>query len=81
MFLQLISKLPIAQFNFNIVTCMSVVIDAVWIGYWIYGQNSELKVITALSLISTIYKSLLQTLSSPARNNFNSRFLVTDVNN
>jgi hypothetical protein len=31
-------------------------------------------------MISALYKLLLQTLSSPARNVFNSRFLVTDVN-
>jgi hypothetical protein len=44
-----------------------------------FAHHSELQVITALPLLSTVHKSLHRK-SSPARNNFNSRFLVTDVN-
>jgi hypothetical protein len=40
-----------------------VTIDGVWTGYWIYWHNSELQVIKAPLVISTIHKSLLQTLS------------------
>jgi hypothetical protein len=35
-----------------------VTVEGVWIEYWIYWYNSELQEITALSLISTLYKSL-----------------------
>jgi hypothetical protein len=35
--------------------CMNI--EVISIGYWIYWHNSELQIITALSLISTLYKS------------------------
>jgi hypothetical protein len=41
----------------------SVTRDGIWIGYCIYWHNSELQVITASSLISTLYNSLFQPLS------------------
>jgi hypothetical protein len=40
-----------------------VTIDGVWIACWIYRPQLGLHVIIALSLISTLHKSLLQTLS------------------
>jgi hypothetical protein len=40
-----------------------VTIDGLWTGEWIYWYHSELQVIKAPPLISTLYKSLLQTLS------------------
>jgi hypothetical protein len=43
--------------------CRGVTIDGVWIGYWIYWHNSELQIITAISLISSFYKSPQHTLS------------------
>jgi hypothetical protein len=48
----------------NTVMYFAVTTDGVWIGYWIYWHNSELQVITTLSLISTLYKSLAHTKSS-----------------
>jgi hypothetical protein len=59
-----------------------VTIDGVWTGYWIYWQTcthqSEIQVITALSLSSTIHRSPHHPLSLfPACRVFNSRFLAT----
>jgi hypothetical protein len=48
------------------VTYWSMTTDGVWIGYWIYWpltHNPWVQVITVSSLISTLYKSLLQTLT------------------
>jgi hypothetical protein len=44
-----------------------------------FTHDSELQAITAISLISTIHKSL-HAKSFPAHSVFNSSFLVTDVN-
>jgi hypothetical protein len=44
-----------------------------------YTRHSELQVITALVLISTLYKPL-HPKSSPARSVFTSRYLVTALN-
>jgi hypothetical protein len=46
----------------------------------VYAQDSELQALTALSLISTLYKSL-HAKSSPACSVFTSRWLVTALNN
>jgi hypothetical protein len=59
-----------------------MIIDGVWIGELdlkTYTHHSELQVITALSLISTLHKSLAQAKSSQSA--FTSRFMVTDLNN
>jgi hypothetical protein len=53
-----------------------VTLDGDWTTY---THHSELQVITALSLVSTVHK-LLHAESSPACNIFKSHFLVTDVN-
>jgi hypothetical protein len=49
----------------NIITYLCVTIDWVWIGEWVttYTHRLELHVITALSLISTLYKSPQHPLS------------------
>jgi hypothetical protein len=62
-----------------------VTIDGVWIGYWIYWHicthQSEPQVITALSLISTLYISLHHPVCLfPDCCLFNSRFLATASN-
>jgi hypothetical protein len=58
-----------------------VAIDGVGTGYWIYWYNSELKLVTALSLISTIHRSPQQLLSLfAACCVFNSRSLRTAFN-
>jgi hypothetical protein len=64
------------------VTHLGVTIDGVWIGeldlLTTCTHHAELEVITALSLISTLYKSLHATSSHFS---FTNRFLVTDLNN
>jgi hypothetical protein len=61
-----------------------VTIDWVRTGEWIYWtlihNDSELQTSAALSLVYTLYKSL-HAKFSPACSVFNSRFLVTDINN
>jgi hypothetical protein len=69
------------QCHSNIVTYFrSVAIDGIWVGYWIYWHNSELQVITVLSLISTLYKSL-HTRCSPACSVSNSHSVAVASNN
>jgi hypothetical protein len=61
---------------------LGVTLDGVWIGdsiYWLLVYPSELQVITVLSLISTLYKSL-NSKSPRIYSDFNSSFLVTASN-
>jgi hypothetical protein len=66
----------------DIVTYLGVTIEGVWIGeldlLTTRTHHSELQVITAPSLISTLYKSLHP--KSP-QFTFTNRFLLTDLNN
>jgi hypothetical protein len=68
-----------------IVTYLRMTIDGVWIGeldlLTTYTQHSELQILTELSFISTLHKSLQHPLSLfPACCAFISRSLATDYN-
>jgi hypothetical protein len=70
--------------NYNIVNCMCVTVDGVWIGkriYWpLIPHDSELQVITAPPLISTIHKSPWHPLSLFEPAVFTSRSLAKTSN-
>jgi hypothetical protein len=63
--------------------CTGVTIDGVWIGwldlFTIYMHQSEPQAITAIPLISTIYKSQQHSLSLFLPSLFTSHVLATDV--
>jgi hypothetical protein len=61
---------------------MGVTIEGIWIGYLIYRRNSELQLITASSLICTLYSSLLKKTLTLLQTAVSSTavFLVTNVN-
>jgi hypothetical protein len=69
--------MPSAYIRSHLHWFRGVTIDWVWIGHWIHWHDSEVQVIKALSLISTIHRSPHHPLSLPACHAFNSRSLAT----